>query len=80
MTEQWRRANETTPPRVEDLSRVLDLTSPEPITLNIADRQFRFPPGTSYYRWGLTQEGLLVEYQDASGAWHGSEEITGRSS
>jgi hypothetical protein len=65
-------------PRVEDLSRHLDLTSPEPITLNLDDRQFCLPPGTRYYRWGLTQEGVLVEYQDADGGWRAAAGSTER--
>jgi hypothetical protein len=75
VSDQCRPANHTTPPRVEDLSRHLDLTSPDPITVNLNDRRFRLPPHTRYYRWGVTQEGLLVEYRDPDGGWQDAEEI-----
>jgi hypothetical protein len=73
--ERWRSDDETTPPRTEDLSRWLDLTSPDSITLIFNDRHFRVPPGTRYIRHGLTQEGFSVDYQDADGDWHGAEEF-----
>lgn len=81
MMPAWRPARETEPLTTYDLSRVrhpndplrsLDLSSPEPITLNFNDRSYILPPHTRYVRYGLSQEGLSVEYQDADGDWHGA--------
>lgn len=76
-------AHLTRSPKVVDLSRVrypndpfrfFDLSSEEPITLNLNDRSYRLPPHTRYVRYGLSQEGLMVEYQDADGDWRGADE------
>lgn len=81
----WRPARQTSPPVTVDLSRMTSrdrdgyvdmMASGEPITIMLNDRRFVVPPGTHYARYGVTQEGLMVEYQDADGDWQSAEEPT----
>lgn len=70
MDGRWWKARETEPPKTVDLARHLDLTSSEHITLDLNDRIYLVPPHTRFVRYGLSQEGLSVDYQDGDGAWH----------
>lgn len=83
MTDKFWPAYLTEPPEVVDLHQIRGFDpalgaayGPEPITLDLNGRQYLLPPHARFVRHGLSQEGLVVEFQDADGDWHGAREIT----